>query len=133
MSVTTIKAALVTALETVESLKRVYDQMPETINERPCALVLPRTGLFHTLGGRTASPNFEVTLLVARVGDVEEGQAKLDTYLDNSTGADSIVNAVESSTYGFQVTGWRDYGGLEYPPGSGNVFLGLKFDIRVIA
>ena len=134
MSMTGIKAAIVTALESVATLKRVYSQVPETINEIPCAYVLPRSGTFHMDVGSNMTHMMEVVVLVKRVGDIEEGQAAMDVYLDDS----SICTAIEAATLGahahdLMVTGYRDYGGLEYPPGSGNVYLGLKFDIRVIA
>ena len=133
MSMTGIKAAIVTALETVTSLKRVYSQVPENINEIPCAYVLPRTGTFHMDAGGNMTHNLEVVILVKRVGDIEEGQEDLDTYLDDG----SICTAIESASFGthahdLRVIGYRDYGGLEYPPGSGSVFLGIRFDIQVL-
>lgn len=133
MSITGIKSAIVTALEGISSLTRVYDQWPENINETPCALVLPKHGEFQVLGGRTLKQYMEVTLLVKRVGDIEQGQEDLDSYLDDSTEANSVCHWIEASTaYEMRVVGWRDYGGMQYPPGSQNVFLGVRFDVEAI-
>jgi hypothetical protein len=52
---------------------------------------------------------------------------------DDSTGADSICHWIEQSTsYHMRVVDYHDYGGLEYPPGSGNVYLGVKFAVEAL-
>jgi len=132
MSIAGLRADIVTQLKTISSIKRVYDHMPEAINELPCAMVLPKSALYETLGGYACKTMMEVTLLVKRVGDLEEGQADLDAYLDDSTGVDSVCHWVEASTvFNMRVVDFHDYGGLEYPPG-GPVFLGVKFLIEAI-
>ena len=131
MSMTGIKAAIVTALESVTTLKRVYSQVPDKINEIPCAYVLPRSGTFHMDVGGNMTHTMEAVVLVKRVADLVEGQEALDEYLDDSS-IKTAIEAADLSTHAHAVivTGYRDYGGLEY---SGDVYLGLKFDIKVIA
>ena len=127
MTVAGIKADIVTQLKTISSLKRVYDHLPEEVNKIPCAMVLPKSATYETLAGRTVNHTLEVTLLVKRVGDLVEGQEDLDSYLDDSTGANSICHWIEQSTnYSMRVVGFRDYGGFTYGNGQ---FIGCKFDV----
>jgi len=133
MTLTAIKAAIVTALDTIDGL-RVYAQAPEIINELPCAYVLPRGGVYDFDVGGDMTHKFEIVLLVRRAGDLKQAQEDVDSYLD-ATGTYSIKAAVDAAvlTSGtITVTGYRDYGGFEYPPGTGQIFLGVKFDVDVI-
>jgi hypothetical protein len=129
VSLAGIKAAIVASLSTC--VTRVYSQLPESVNERTCALVLPKSGTFHMDAGGNMNHYLEVTILTNRAGDVEQGQEELDPLLD----AESVCAAIESANlsthaHDVMVTGYRDYGGMQYGQGQ---FLGLKFDITVIA
>jgi hypothetical protein len=130
-----IKAAIVTALETVTTLNRVYDHLPASINETPCAYVMPKSGNFHMDAGTNMTHRLEVCVLLKRIGDVEEAQENLDDYLDASG---TIAAAIEGATLGtyahaLMVEGYHDYGGYEFPAGSQQYFIGVRFDILVIA
>ena len=137
MSLTGIKAALVTALKTISGLT-VYDHVPESINEKPpVAWVMPRSGEYNLDPGGNMYQLFEVVLLVQRMGDLDQAQTDLDTYLDNS-GTYSIKAALDAASlsthaHDLLVERWRDYGVMEYPPGSGTQYLGFKVDVRVLA
>lgn len=135
MSLAGIKAAIVTALDTISGL-RAYDQAPESVNDLPCAYVLPKSGAFHFDAGNNMTHELEIILLVQRGGELQQAQADIDAYMD-STGTKSVKAVLESSALvkgtdiqDLIVTGYRDYGGLEY---AGSVFLGLKFDVHVLA
>ncbi len=130
-----IKAAICTALRTVTTLRRVYDQLPENINETPCAYVLPKSGQFHKDAGGNMIHNFEVTVFVRRIGDIAQGQEDLDEYLDATGTICAAIESASLSTYAHDlyVSGYRDYGGFEYPQGSGYVYIGVKFDVVVLA
>lgn len=130
-----IKAAICTALRTVTTLKRVYDQVPENINETPCAYVLPRSGQYHIDCGSNMLHDFEVVILVKRAGDIEQGQEDLDEYINATGTICAAIEAASLSTYAhaIKVMGYQDYGGFEYPPGSGFVYIGVRFTVQVLA
>lgn len=130
-----IKAAICTALRTVTTLKRVYDHLPASINETPCAYVMPKSGTFHMDAGANMTHRLEVSVLLKRIGDVEDAQEALDDYLDASG---TIAAAIESAALGthahaLMVEGYHDYGGYEFPVGSQQYFLGVRFSVLVIA
>lgn len=132
MSLAGIRDAIKTGLETISGLK-VYDTAPENIGQVPAAYVLPVRGRYDLNLGGDMEHLFEIVLLVQRGGSLAEAQDSLDDYLAES-GASSIKAAVEAatlSTHGelIQAEGYRNYGGLEY---AGQVYLGCKFDVKVI-
>ena len=131
MSLTTIRQGIQTRLETISGL-RVYDRPPDSINELPCAFILPLSGGYHaTMRAASIQYEFEVTLLVSRASDMADAQTKIDPYI-NPTGSKSILYAIEGdATLGSTVdTCWvanfRDYGGLAY---AGEVYFGCKFTL----
>ena len=135
MSLTGIKSAICTALDTISGL-RVYTQAPESVHEPPCVYVLPKSGAFHYDAGNNMTHELEVVLLIARGGDLASAQTNIDEYLD-STGTKSIKAVLESTElvkgthmHDLTVTGYSEYGGLQYAE---TVFLGVKFQISVIA
>lgn len=140
MSLTGIKAAMVSALATIgvntTNQLRAYDHAPESINETPCAYVLPKSGAFHMDAGNNMTHEMEVILLFHRGGELQMTQANIDAFLDSS-GTYSIKAVLESTAlvkgihiHDLIVTGYRDYGGMDY---AGSIFLGVRFDAHCIA
>ncbi len=132
MSISGLRDNIKTALETISGL-RAYDTVPDNL-EVPCVFVRPSNGSYDEVASAAVwIPRFEVTLLVARIGDVGESQDALDSYIE-PTGTNSIKAAVEAGTYtgnasDVRVTGFRDYGGLVF---GGVTYIGVKFDVSVL-
>lgn len=132
MSIKGIRDNIKTALVVIPGL-RVYDTVPDVL-EVPCAFVKPMAGEYDMAGSASIwQPRFEITLLVSRIGDVEESQDSLDDYIE-PTGAASIKAAAEAGSYGsnasdVRVTGFRDYGGLVF---NGVTYIGVKFDAEAL-
>lgn len=123
MTVAGIRDNIQTAIDLVTGL-RALDTMTDSINELPAAMVRPTGATFHqSFGGLSVSDHqFEVSVFVARGGDVGEAQDTLDAFLNpDGTTSNSLVVALASTdvTTGTNgdfvvVTGYRDYGILEY-------------------
>jgi len=132
MSVSGIRDNIKTALEAISGL-RAYDTVPDNL-EVPCVFIRPNYGSYDEVASAAVwIPRFEVTLLVARIGDVGESQDILDSLIE-PTGATSIKAAIEAGTYtgnasDVRVTGFRDYGGLVF---AGATFIGVKFDCEAL-
>ena len=134
MSLAGIRDAIKTALETITSLRKVYDTMPESIGDLPAVTIAPKHGPYHEAFDPTKmTHNFELTLFITKGQSFAEAQDELDAYIA-PTGASSIRAAVEGATLtghadSIMVTGYRDYGGLEY---AGQQYIGCHFDVEVL-
>ena len=76
--------------------------------------------------------NLELTLLIARGGNLDEVQDLLDDFIDFS-GSNFIPVKIEASSLGshgssITVTNYSDYGGLEF---AGTPFIGAKINFSV--
>ena len=132
MSLKGIRDAVQTSLDNISGL-RVYDTVPDQIQELPAAWVKPNSGTYNYTFTSGMTHEFECTLLVARGGNLDEVQDTLDDLLEPS-GSGSVPAFIEStslSTHGSDiiVTGYRDYGGLEF---NGTPFIGAKVDFQVM-
>lgn len=133
VSIAGLRTAIKTGLATISSLQAL-DYAPESVNV-PCAFVVPKTGHYDDMFGsspRGLTHRFEVVLLVRLIPKMTQAQSDLDAYMEAS-GSSSIKAAVEAAdltTHGTvaRVTGYRDYGGLNY---NGVDYLGVKFDVEV--
>ena len=132
MTLATIRTGIQTRLQTISGL-RVFDRPPDSVNDYPCALILPKGGEYDTEFGAGTKYTFEITILVSRAADVDRAQTKIDPYIDRS-GAKSVYAAVDGDvTLGgaaetCRVTGFKDYGGFEY---GGILYFGVKFDVEI--
>lgn len=132
MSLKGIRDAVQTSLDNISNL-RVYDTVPDQIQELPACWVKPNAGSYNDTFTSGMTHDFEVTILVARGGNLDEVQDTLDDLLE-PTGSGSIPAYIESSslsTHGsdIMVIGYRDYGGLEF---NGTPFIGAKVDFQVM-
>jgi len=134
MSLPGIRDAIKAALESITSLKKVYDTMPESIGDLPAVTIAPKHGTYHaTFDPGEMGHSFELTLFITKGQSFAEAQDELDAYIA-PTGASSIRAAVEAailSTHAdsIVVTGYRDYGGIEY---AGQQYIGCRFDVEVL-
>ncbi len=133
MSLKGIRDAVQTSLDNISGL-RVYDTVPDSIREIPACWILPTSGTYNETMADGMTHSFEVTLLVARAGNLDEAQNTLDDLLE-PTGGGSIpafIHSTSLSTHGSDIvtTGYSDYGGLEF---NGTPFIGAKiqFDVMV--
>ena len=132
MSLKGIRDAVQTSLDNISGL-RVYDTVPDTIRELPACWVLPIGGTYNDTMNNGMTHEFETTVLIARGGNLDEVQDTLDDLLE-PTGSGSIpayIHSTSLSTHGSDiiVTGYRDYGGLEF---NGTPFIGVKVDFLVM-
>lgn len=132
MTVAGIRDAIQAALQTISGL-RVYDTVPASVGELPAAWVVPIGGTYDFDVGGDMEHRFEIILLVRSGGSLAEAQDAIDGYLAES-GTGSVKAAVDAATLSthadaIRVTGYRDYGGMEY---AGQPYLGVRFDIVVI-
>ena len=132
MSSKGIRDAVQSSVDDITSL-RVYDTVPDSINEFPACWVLPRSGSYLDAMSTAMTHNMELTLLVARAGNLDEVQDTLDDFID-STGSNSIPTKIEASSLGSHadailVTGYDTYGGLEF---NGTPFIGAKINFQVM-
>ena len=132
MSLKGIRDAVQTSLDNISGL-RVYDTVPDTIRELPACWVLPIGGTYNDTMNNGMTHEFETTVLIARGGNLDEVQDTLDDLLE-PTGSGSIpayMHSTSFSTHGSDilVTGYRDYGGLEF---NGTPFIGVKIDFQVM-
>ena len=132
MSLKGIRDAVPTSIYNISGL-RVYDTVPATIRELPACWILPIGGAYNDTMGNGMTHEFEVTVLIARGGNLDEVQDTLDDLIE-PTGSGSIPAYIDSaslSTHGSDilVTGYRDYGGLEF---NGTPFIGVKIDFLVM-
>lgn len=132
MSLKGIRDAVQSSVDDISGL-RVYDTVPDSINEFPACWVLPRSGNYLDAMSTAMTHNMEVTLLVARAGNLDEVQDTLDDFID-STGSNSIPAKIEASSLGSHgsmilVTGYDTYGGLDF---NGTPFIGAKINFQVM-
>ncbi|MDP2731073.1 MAG: hypothetical protein Q8O55_11425 [Dehalococcoidales bacterium] len=131
MSISALRDTLKTGLETISGLK-VYDTVPDAIGQLPAFFMLPKSGDYdQAASGQFYRLMLEGTLLIRRVSEVQQAQDSLDSYLQ-PTGSSSVKAAIEAVDYStdadvVRVSGFRDYGGLEF---AGQQFIGCKFDIE---
>lgn len=133
MSIAGIRDAMKTGLQTINALRGVYDTVPDSINEYPAAFILPISGDYDLDAGGNWLPNFEVTLLIRRQGDVQDAQDTIDGFIAPS-GSGSVKAAIEAADYGshassVRVARFKDYGGLLF---AGVTYIGCKFDVEVL-
>ena len=115
MSLKGIRDAVQTSIDNVSGL-RVYDTVPDQLRELPACWIVPTAGTYNETFSNGMTHEFEVTVLVARGGNLDEVQDTLDDLLE-PTGSGSIAAYIHStslSTHGSDivVTGYRDYGGI---------------------
>jgi hypothetical protein len=132
MSLKGIRDAVQTSLDNISGL-RVYDTVPDQIQELPACWVKPSSATYNDTFADSMTHNFECTILVARGGNLDEVQDTLDDLLE-PTGSGSIpayIHSTSLSTHGSDilVTGYRDYGGLEF---NGTPYIGAKVDFLVM-
>ena len=132
MSLKGIRDAVQTSLDNISGL-RVYDTVPDQIQELPAVWVKPNSGNYNDTFSDGMTHEFECTILVARGGNLDEVQDTLDDLLE-PTGVGSIpayIHSTSLSTHGSDilVTGYRDYGGLEF---NGTPYIGAKIDFQVM-
>ena len=99
MSIEAIGSGIKTRLATITSLRRVYalNELPESINEFPCAVVM-HTGTQYgvTMGGACDQHDFTVKVFVTNQDQPSAFNRILD-YLTR-TGSDSVVAAIRADT-----------------------------------
>ena len=132
MSLKGIRDAVATSIDDISGL-RIYDTVPDAINEFPAAWVLPKSGVYNDAFSTAMTHNLEITLLVARQGNLDEVQDTLDDFID-SAGSNSIPAKIEASSLGSHgdailVTGYDTYGGLEF---NGTPYIGAKINFQVM-
>lgn len=122
---------------------RSHDVWPSSINP-PAAILRPLSGTFDETFGGSVTYQLELTVLL-QLGKLETSQELLDLYLETTlaaTGSMSIKQTLEADpTLGgaadsVLVKGWRDYGSMVVgasPDGRGPEYLGVKFDLEVLA
>ncbi len=131
MSISGLRDELKAALSSISGL-RAYDTVPDKL-ELPCVFIRPSNGLYDdTAYAAVWMPNFELTILVQRTGDVGQSQDLIDAYIV-PTGATSVKEAIESASYtnasDVRVVGFRDYGGLVF---ADVTYIGVKFDLQTL-
>lgn len=134
MSLASVRAGLVTRLETISGL-RVPSQVPDQINP-PMALVLPDRIDFDESFGSAGLDEmvFAVTLVAGRVSE-RTAQALLDGWCDPAA-ATSVKAAIEAdrtlggAAHTCRVTEMRSYGPLAVGDAA---YLSAEFVIRVHA
>ena len=132
---TSIRDGLKTNLETISGLT-AYEYVPDWI-EPPIALVAPLNTLNYDSTMARGADTYEIPIVVyiSRI-DAETAQDGVDAYLA-STGATSVKAAIESdptlggAAMSVRVISASDYG--EYEVTQGTSFLGVTFNIQVIA
>jgi ethanolamine ammonia-lyase small subunit len=134
MSLAGIRDAIKVALENISGVT-AYDTVPESLPSSgfPAAIVVPARGTYHQTFDGQIGHQMEIVLLVGQVpGLSRAAQEALDLYMAES-GDVSVVAAVEAATLtthadDIQVTGYRDYGIMEF---NGQSYMGVKFDVTV--
>lgn len=133
MSISGLRIAIKTGLETISGLK-AFSTVPDSIGQLPAAYVVPKTGTYdQAASGKVYQLGLEVVLLIRRVADVQQAQDELDPYVQ-PTGSKSVKAAIQAANYSshadtLRVSGFRDYGGLEF---GGQLYIGAKFDLEVV-
>ena len=131
MSLKGIRDAVQSSVDDISGLW-VYDTVPDSINELPACWIIPSNGFYSDTFGNSMTHNLELTLLIARGGNLDEVQESLDDFIDFA-GSNSIPTKIEEtnlSTHGstILVTSYTDYGGLEF---AGTPFIGARINFAV--
>ncbi|MFA4973643.1 MAG: hypothetical protein WC683_13615 [bacterium] len=134
MSIAGIRSAIASALTSVTFLKRIYTYPPESIGEPPCAYIVPKSGNFHDDFAGSMTHEFEVVVLLTIGPGFTQQQTALDLLIDET--ASAIRAAIEGASLGSNadaivVTGYHDYGGIQYGENPTQTFMGVKFDVQV--
>ncbi|MDY6835542.1 MAG: hypothetical protein SVY53_12155 [Chloroflexota bacterium] len=135
VSVPSVRSGIATRLDTITGLK-VYTQPPDSINELPCAFVVPgKLDYKTTMGDVGFMGPFEITVLHAMASDIDDAQSALDPYM-SPVGTYSVKAAINAdNTLGGKADcSWLDmceeYGILMYAE---HPYLGCKFTLHVVA
>jgi len=97
MSIEAIGSGIKTRIATITSIQRVYapNELPEAINEFPCAVVM-HTGTEYgvTMGGATDQHDFSIKIFVTN----QDQPSAFNRILDflTRTGSDSVVAAIRA-------------------------------------
>ncbi len=132
MSIAGIRDAIKTGLETITGLT-AFDTVPDSVNKLPTAWVLPLSASYDlTASDSSMVLHCVVVVILGRQGDIQAAQDTLDTYI-LPTGSTSVKAALEATNLSshadvLRVTGFRDYGGMEF---GGQQYIGCKFDMDV--
>lgn len=122
---------------------RSHDVWPSVINP-PAAIFRPLSGSFDETFSGAVTYQAELTVLL-QLGKQETAQEQLDMYLETTlagAGSMSVKEALEAdqslggAADSVLVKGWRDYGSMVIgatPDGRGPEYLGVKFDVEVLA
>ncbi len=132
MSIAGIRDAIKTGLETITGLT-AFDTVPDSVNKLPTAWVLPLSASYDlTASDSSMVLHCVVVVILGRQGDIQAAQDTLDTYIlpTGSTSVKAALEAANLSTHAdvLRVTGFRDYGGMEF---GGQQYIGCKFDVDV--
>jgi hypothetical protein len=136
MSVSGVRDGIKTRLGTISGLY-IHDTAPEAINQTPAILIIPTRGEYGRILTGGITHTFVLTLLVSIAQGWANAQDQLDGYL-SWTGVTSIKEAVEATgtlpdgASRARVGSYENYGGREYPPDSGQHFLGVDFPVEVM-
>jgi hypothetical protein len=136
MSVSGVRDGLKTRLGTISGLY-IHDTAPGAINQTPAALIIPARGEYGSTLTGGITHTFTVVLMVSVAQGWALAQDQLDGYLSD-TGASSIKAAIEAigtlpdGASRARVGSYENYGGREYPPESGQNFLGVDFPVVVM-
>ncbi len=132
MSIAGIRDAIKAGLEAITGLT-AFDTVPDSINKLPAAWVLPLSASYDlTASNSSMVLHCVVVVMLGRQGDIQAAQDTLDTYI-LPTGSTSVKAALEATNLSshadvLRVTGFRDYGGMEF---GGQQYIGCKFDVDV--
>lgn len=129
MSLSTIRAALKTRLETITDLK-VYAEVPDAVEKFPTAIIQTATANYEVaLGGSGVTWTFRILLLI---GDRDSNTAHttLDGYLSR-TGSTSIPAAIRGGTVGDGRAFIRRAENVGFMNYRGTTFIGAEFIVDV--
>ena len=137
MGVESIGEALGVRLKTINNL-RVYtpDKLPKTVNQFPCALIMPGTISYHdTHGGASYYTIIYRVIIAVTNQDQPEKLNKLFDYIEPS-GTYSVVAAIEGDrTLGGTASGCMVFtnAGIGFTTWGGQNLLSTEFEVRVLS
>lgn len=129
MSLSVVRAALKTRLETIASLK-VYAEVPDAVEQFPTAIIQTASAEYQTAMTRSAVTwSFRILVLISETTSTA-AHTTLDGFLGR-TGASSVAAAIHGGVVGdlAQVRRAENVGFIQY---RGNTFIGAEFVVDVV-
>ncbi len=134
MTIETMGTGLDARLATITSLKQVFapNELPDTINSLPCALILQQGTEYDQTAGGSWDTIFRVIILVIK-NDTPSAMDKIIPYTE-ATGTDSVRAAINADrTLGGAASSCqvRNNSGMGMVTWGGHNYLGTEYEIIV--